>query len=58
MIQAAIFSLPAFAGGVVAGRLSCQLVNPDQSRAAKLALLAGAGLALYGAWTIYGRVRG
>lgn len=45
----------AFGAGIVAGRVSCQLVNPDQSRAAKLALLAGAGLALYGAWALYQR---
>ena len=48
----------AFGAGIVAGRVSCQLVNPEQSRAAKLALLAGAGLALYGAWALYQRATG
>jgi hypothetical protein len=58
MIGAALSYVAArFRGRRVAGRLSCQLVQPDQSRWAKLALVAGAGLALYGAYSIYQRVR-
>ncbi len=39
---ALLLTVPAFGAGLVAGRLTCQLVAPEQSRAAKLAM-AGAG---------------
>ena len=57
MIGGLIIGGSAFSAGVVAGRLSCQVVSPGQSRAAKLAMVAGAGLALFGVWSIYTRLR-